>query len=237
MDYVTLSNGKKVDWDEFSTWSAIKQNNCINPSNKGRKFSAEFKENVRQSIKNQILNGTRKIIKGGVHRNARKVSTPNGVFETLKEAGIFYKVRGSTIRAWIKNGKEGFAFSSPPPVRSAPIKKGGLSGSSNGSARAVITPHGRFGTVKEAISFLGITAEMLYSKIMNSSNGEFRYESESKGFKVGINPNSQRIMTPSGEFDTIASAAKHFGITAQSMRYRAKSIHQNEFYILDAPGI
>ena len=78
---------------------------------------------------------------------------------------------------------------------------------------------------------------MFYSKIMNSSNGEFRYESESKGFKVGINPNSQRIMTPSGEFDTIASAAKHFGITAQSMRYRAKSIHQNEFYILDAPGI
>ena len=237
MEYVTLANGKKVEWDEFCQWSAVKQHQSLNPSNKGRKFSAEFKENVRQSIKNQILNGTRKIIKGGVHRNARKVSTPNGVFETLKEAGIFYKVRGSTIRAWIKNGKEGFAFSSPPPVRSAPIKKGGLSGSSNGSARAVITPHGRFGTVKEAISFLGITAEMLYSKIMNSSNGEFRYESESKGFKVGINPNSQRIMTPSGEFDTIASAAKHFGITAQSMRYRAKSIHQNEFYILDAPGI
>jgi hypothetical protein len=237
MEYVTLSNGKKVDWDEFSTWSAIKQNFCINPPNKGRKFNEEFKEKIRQARKNEMLNGTRKIIKGGEHPHSRIVSTPNGVFETIKEAGIFYKVRGSTIMNWIKNGKEGFAFSSPPPVRSAPIKKGGLSGSSNGSARAVITPHGRFGTVKEAISFLGITAEMFYSKIMNSSNGEFRYESESKGFKVGINPNSQRIMTPSGEFDTIASAAKHFGITAQSMRYRAKSIHQPEFYILDAPGI
>ena len=237
MEYVTLSNGKKVDWDEFSTWSAIKQNFCINPPNKGRKFNEEFKEKIRQARKNEMLNGTRKIIKGGEHPHSRIVSTPNGVFETIKEAGIFYKVRGSTIMNWIKNGKEGFAFSSPPPVRSAPIKKGGLSGSSNGSARAVITPRGRFDTVKEATSFLGITAGMLSYKIKNSSNGEFRYESESKGFKVGINPNSQRIMTPSGEFDTIASAAKHFGITAQSMRYRAKSIHQNEFYILDAPGI
>jgi hypothetical protein len=50
-------------------------------------------------------------------------------------------------------------------------------------------------------------------------------------------PNSKRVMTPSGEFDTIASAAKHFGITGEAMRYRAKSVHMPEFYILDAPSI
>ena len=146
-------------------------------------------------------------------------------------------MRGSTIRDWIKNGKDGFIFSSPPPVRSAPTKKGGLSGSNNGSARAVITPYGRFDTVKEAASFLEITAGMLSHLIKRSSNGEFRYESESKGFKVGIDPNSKRIMTPSGEFDTIASAAKHFGISLEGMRYRAKSVHKPEFYILDASKI
>jgi hypothetical protein len=237
MEFVTLANGKKVDWDEFSKWSANKQTLSITPPNKGRKFNEEFKEKIRQARKNEMLNGTRKIIKGGEHPHSRIVSTPNGMFETIKEAGVFYKVRGSTIRNWIKNGKEGFAFSSPPPVRSAPTKKGGLSGSSNRSARAVITPRGRFGTVKEATSFLGITAGMLSHLIKRSSNGEFRYESESKGFKVGINPNSQRIMTPSGEFDTIASAAKHFGISLEGMRYRAKSVHKPEFYILDASKI
>ena len=236
MEYVTLANGKKVDWDEFSKWSAVKQNNCINPANKGRKFNDEFKENARKSIKNQIFNGTRKIIKGGEHRNARKVSTPNGVFDSIKEAGLFYNVRGSTIRDWIKKGKSGFVFSSPPLVRCSPTKKGGLSGSSNGSARAVITPSGRFGTVKEAISFLGVTAGMLNYKIKSSSNGEYRYEIE-KVFKVGINPNSKRIMTPYGEFNSIASAAKHFGITVQAMRYRSQSLRMPEFYILDAPSI
>ena len=237
MEYVTLANGKKVDWDEFSKWSAHKQTMTIIPPNKGRKFNEEFKEKIRQARKNEMLNGTRKIIKGGEHPHSRIVSTPNGVFETIKEAGIFYKVRGSTIRGWIKNGKEGFAFSSPPPVRSVPTKKGGLSGSNNGSARAVITPYGRFGTVKEAASFLEITAGMLSHLIKRSSNGEFRYESESKGLKVGIDPNSKRIMTPSGEFDTIASAAKHFGISSEGMRYRAKSVHKPEFYILDASKI
>ena len=78
---------------------------------------------------------------------------------------------------------------------------------------------------------------MLSYKIKKSSNGEFRYESESKGFKVGVMPNSKRVMTPSGEFDTIASAAKHFGITGEAMRCRAKSVHMPEFYILDAPSI
>ena len=120
MDYVTLANGKIVDWDEFSQWSGNKQKMSIIPPNKGRKFSEEFKEKIRQARKNEILNGTRIIIKGGESKCARSVSTPNGMFETIKEAGIFYKVRGSTIRDWIKNGKVGFVFSSPPIVRTVP---------------------------------------------------------------------------------------------------------------------
>ena len=49
MEYVTLANGNKVDWDEFSTWSARKQNQNINPSNKGKKFSEESKMKIRQA--------------------------------------------------------------------------------------------------------------------------------------------------------------------------------------------
>ena len=122
MEYVTLSNGKKVDWDEFSTWSAYKQIRNINPSNKGTKYSEESKMKIRQARQNELLNGAGQFFKGGRNPNARKVSTPNGVFETLKEAGIFYKVGGAKVREWIKKGKEGFSFSSPPIVRNAPKK-------------------------------------------------------------------------------------------------------------------
>jgi hypothetical protein len=230
MDYVTLANGKIVDWDEFSQWSGNKQKMSIIPPNKGRKFSEEFKEKIRQARKNEMLNGTRVIIKGGESKCARSVSSPHGVFETIKETGIFYKVRGSTVRDWIKNGKEGFVFSSPPMVRKVPTNKGGRSGSSNGSARSVITPSGRFSTIKEASSFLGISRGMLSYLIKKSSNGEYRYESESKGYKIGVNPNSKRIMTPAGEFSTITSAAKHFGISAQGMQYRLRSQQQPEFF-------
>ena len=114
MEYVTLANGKKVDWDEFSTWSAIKQTRNLNPSNKGTKYSEESKMKIRQARQNELLNGTGQFFKGGKNPNARKVSTPNGVFETIKEAGIFYNVSRSKISEWIKKGKEGFLFASPP---------------------------------------------------------------------------------------------------------------------------
>jgi hypothetical protein len=237
MEYVTLANGKKVDWDEFSKWSVIKQTQNINPSCKGKKCSEETKIKIRQARKNDLLNGTAQFLMGGENCNARKVSTPNGVFETIKEAGIFYKVGGSKIKDWIKKGKEGFLFLSPPISRNAPKNKGGLSGSSHCYARAVITPSGRFGTLKEAAYFLGISAAKLRNIILTSSNGEYRYESERMSCKIRMSPISKRIMTPAGEFETIASAAIHFGINAESMRYRAKSVHMPEFYILDAPSI
>ena len=235
MEYVTLANGNKVDWDEFSSWSAYKQNQNINPSYKGRKCSEESKMKIRQARQNEQLNGTAQFCKGGQHPFARKVSTPNGVFETLKEAGIFYKVRGSKVREWIKKGKDGFLFSSPLKVRNEPKKKGGLSGSNHSSARAVITPRGRFGTAKEAAFCLGISLVELRKTIKQSSNGEYRYEIESRAIRV--NPNSIRIMTPAGEFESITAAAIHFGISFESMRNRAMSEHMPEFYILDAPSI
>jgi hypothetical protein len=43
-------------------------------------------------------------------------------------------------------------------------------------------------------------------------------------------------MTPVGEFETITSAAVHFGVSFVSMRKKAMSVHMPEFYILDAPS-
>jgi hypothetical protein len=233
MEYVTLANGKKIEWDEFSKWSGHKQKVSINPPNKGRKFGEEFKEKIRQARKNEMLNGTRIVIKGGDHKHARSVITPHGVFETIKEAGMFYKVRGSTLREWIKKGKEGFQFSAPPIERKAPSKKGGRAGSSNGSARAVMTPNGRFSTLREAAENFGVSTGKLSALIKKSSNGEFKYATEDKGYKRGINPNSRKVITPAGEFETIALAAKHFGVTGESIRYRAMSKHQTEYYFPD----
>lgn len=192
MDYVTLSNGKKVDWDEFSKWSSIKQKMSINPPNKGRKFSEEFKKNISQRRRMDIATGKSVAIKGGKHANSRSVTTPDGYFETVKEAGLHYSVRGSTIREWIKRGKDGFQYSSPPTPRKAPTKKGGVSGGLNKSARAVLTPIGRFCSLKEAATALEITVGQLSLRIKKSANGEYAYETERENRNVGLNPNRRK---------------------------------------------
>jgi hypothetical protein len=43
----------------------------------------------------------------GKHR-ARQVSTPDGIFRSVREAGQFYKVYHSTISKWCKGEREGF---------------------------------------------------------------------------------------------------------------------------------
>ena len=118
-----------------------------------------------------------------------------------------------------------------------PQKNSCLSGSSHVYARAVITPSGRFVTLKEAASFLGIRPGKLTNIIKMSSDGDYRYESERNMCEIRVNPNSKRIMTPAGEFETITAAAIYFGISFVSMRSRSTSEHMPEFYILDALSI
>ena len=51
-----------------------------------------------------------KKVLGGNNGRAISVSTPQGKYTTLKEAGIAYNVRWDTIKNWIIKGKEGFKY-------------------------------------------------------------------------------------------------------------------------------
>lgn len=41
---------------------------------------------------------------------SKAVRTPAGDFPSMAAAGRYYSVEGSRIRAWVKNGKEGYTF-------------------------------------------------------------------------------------------------------------------------------
>ena len=147
LDEVTLANGNVVSWEEFSKWSEQKQKLSLIPPNKGRVFGPEFGKKISDTKRKAKEDGViYNIAKGENHVHSRKVLTPKGIFVSIKEAANAYGVRGAAIRDWIQSGKEGFEFLTPPTERKAPTKKGGASGSKNGSERAVITPDGRFET-------------------------------------------------------------------------------------------
>ena len=230
MNYVKLANGKLISWEDFSTWSAIKQHMSILPPNKGRKFDDEFRRKLSQTKKRRYADGTIKAVSGGDHANARKISTPDGEFGSIKEVGVFYSVRGSTIRDWLKKGKEGFSYIGPPTVRKPQSVKGGVTGRENKSSREVITPLGKFPTIKQAAAELGISTGSLTYKLRYCKSGEYSYAKESEPRKIGLNPNRVKVVTPDGVFETITDAARHYGIKGESMRYRIKSKYMPEFY-------
>ena len=78
MEYVTLANGKKVDWDEFSRWSDSKQVRNINPPNLGKDFGDEFRQKMSAIVIASCRNGTRKKTRNTGSRNgfSRGVVTP-----------------------------------------------------------------------------------------------------------------------------------------------------------------
>ncbi len=231
MDYVTLANGKKVSWEDFSTWSSHRQTMSIAPPNKGRKFGEEFGEKISFIRREGFKNGKYSHVRGSDHANSRRVKTPEGEFATLKDAGIYYSVRGSTIRDWIKKGKSGFSFLSPPVVRNAPKKKGGVSGALNNSSRPVITPYGIFCSIKDAAEKIGISTGAVAYRIKQSKNGEYRYASLSANRRSGVSPSKKKIITPEGIFESIADAARHYGITSEGIRYRIKSKFKSEYRV------
>lgn len=49
-------------------------------------------------------------VKGAFMSMSKPVRTPVGDFPSMAAAGRYYSVEGSRIRAWIKNGKEGYAY-------------------------------------------------------------------------------------------------------------------------------
>ena len=226
---ITLSNGKEVLLEEFSSWSKHKQKISLFPPNKGRKFGEDFKNKIRESRKKGLELGTIKIISGGDHVNARKVMTPKGYFDCLKDAAIAFDVRGATLRDWIKKNKDGFYFVDKARPRKPQSKKGGLSGVKNKAAKAILTPEGRFDSIKAAGLHFGLNPED-FGVLLKTQSHLFKFEKEYQKPKAYKNLQHKPVVTPEGRFDSLKLAALHYGLTGEGMRYRVVSGNWPEFY-------
>ena len=172
MDYVTLANGEKVEWDEFSKWSSLKQRFNVDPPNKGKIFKESIRKKMSESMCNAKRSGDVKILTGGEHPGSRKVLTPEGEFCSIKEAANHYNTTGKTIRAWIDSGKAGFKYLSPKPIKKSP----NLANGNQFKSKAVLTPEGRFKSMKECSDALGISLHTLRVRIANPIYDEYRFE-------------------------------------------------------------
>ena len=111
MEYVTLANGKKVEWDEFSTWSNSKQLRSIRPPNAGKIGAKGVGKKISETRRLNAANGHQhRILRDGDHVSSKSILTPAGEFSSLKKAAEHYSVGGQTLRSWIKKGVVGFAY-------------------------------------------------------------------------------------------------------------------------------
>jgi len=228
---IMLANGREVTFEEFSSWGGHKQKMSLFPSNKGRIFGEDFKNKVREGRKRSIELGRTKIILGGDHFAARKVRTPKGDFDSLKNAANAYSIDGGTMRTWIKKNKEGFLFLDAPLSRKPARIKGGLSGSKNKSSRAILTPEGRFETIKEAAAFFGLS-KGAFSNELKKPNSLFKYVDNKVSQRIFKILNQRQVITPLGRFSSINSAANHYGMSSEGMRYRLNSKNWSDFYFV-----
>lgn len=90
----------------------------ISESSKGKKLKEETKEKIRASRQKQVFSeADRKKMSdshiGKIPANAVAISTPLGIFQSYKQAGIMHGVSGTTIKKWIDSGKNGFERLNP----------------------------------------------------------------------------------------------------------------------------
>jgi len=213
---VKLLNGSEVTWEEFSKWSIKKQNYNLSHPKKGTRVSEKGREKMRESWKRLISERGEHAFSGSKQIFGRKVMTPKGQCETITEASFLYGVRGNTIKEWIKTGKEGFLFLTPPRKRKKASRQLGTIGDDNKSSKAVITPVGRFPSIVAAAKYYKVDRSAINRWIKKLRSNEFKYETEqAKPPKV--------ILTPKGMFLSVREAAKEHRISPQSMRERIKS--------------
>lgn len=224
---VTLRNGSKVSWKEFSRWSFKKQK--YNLEKIEGLFTGSESEIRRQFECRKKANseGRNWALSGGKQSLARKVLTPKGVCQTITEAAKLYSVDGGTIRNWINRGKTGFYFLTPAKLGySSNAKVGRVSGEANPSSRAVLSPRGRFPTLISAARAFGVGGGTMREWIKKSKSDQFRYENDVNNHAI----HEKIIVTPEGRFSTLREAANHFGMSTQGMRGRLKSKTWVDFF-------
>lgn len=235
MDYVTLANGKKVDWDEFSRWSNSKQLQSIRPSNAGKIGVKGVGSKISETRRSNAANGHQhRILRDGNHGSSKSVLTPLGEFTSLKKAAEHYSVGGQTLRSWIKKGVVGFAYlNSLEHNTEKNIRRKGAFGKYNASSQTVVTPDFIFESKRQAQICLGISRNALDKLIQNSHESGFHVMKIKPTEVTDCNDLKMSVCTPDGEFRSVKDAANYYEISPQAMRHRLVSPFLTDFFYLD----
>jgi hypothetical protein len=121
--------------------------------------------------------GSRSGLKGGSNGSARRIMTPFGEFSSVKEAYTSLKIDMTTLYKRLSSDTHPEYYYSDGKVKKPKkINPNRAKGSTNASSKAVITPLGRFSTVKEAHTALGISRPTLINRIRDNNYGDYRYD-------------------------------------------------------------
>jgi len=228
MDYVTLANGKKVDWDEFSRWSHQKQYRNICPTNIGKFRERNIIEKIKSTIQKNRASGDKdNIRKGGSHGRARCVITPDGEFPTVKEAAQHYCVDGGILIKWIKRGIAGFSYKNQLEFK---IRAKGSIKDNNKTSISIITPEGVFASKTQVMKHFKLKRSELDLKLKTPKKSGFKINNIQKKVNKNIR---MAIRTPDGDFTTLKEAADFYGLSINSIKYRIMSVHLPEFKYID----
>jgi hypothetical protein len=102
-------------------------------------------------------------------------------------------------------------------------------GKRNGQSMAVMTPAGEFETLKSASAHYRVDASRLKDWIANQPNW-FYYKNPLSIEEIRkLHPGKRAVITPAGKFETINSAARHFNVSARTMKTWIRTMRKDEF--------
>ena len=91
-----------------------------------------------------------------------------------------------------------------------------------GRRRTVLTPAGRFGSVRLAAEAFGLSYRRARNRAREQKNDWRFADIPPRNDRPRIDPRWRPVLTPQGRFDSLALAAKAFGFSRQNAWYRAQ---------------
>jgi transposase-like protein len=107
--------------------------------------------------------------------------------------------------------------------------KPGHFGAANGQSLAVITPSGEYPSIGAAARAYAVDGAVL-RKWIQQSPSQFCYANPlSEEEYRRLHPGKRAVRTPDGIFETINSAARHFGVSPRTMKTWIRTMRKDQF--------
>ena len=89
-------------------------------------------------------------------------------------------------------------------------------GSTNGSAKAVVTPAGQFPSRRSAAEHYCVSSRKMYEWIKSDQFQDFYYleKNDVSSSQLG----NKAVATPAGTFESIGAAARHYSVTSKTIK-------------------